>query len=62
MDCWKLDQDFFNKIISFLYYLVVCYAGSDTKLMRNTPSFKRSHMDRLLDKIIIGVNYFFFIF
>ncbi|CAF3737708.1 unnamed protein product [Rotaria sordida] len=36
---------------------IVCYAGSDTKLMKNTnkASFKRSHIDHLLDKIIIGV-------
>ncbi|CAF1217869.1 unnamed protein product [Adineta steineri] len=39
---------------------IVCYAGSDTKLMKNTnkPSFKRSHIDRLLDKIIIGILIF----
>ncbi|CAF0838805.1 unnamed protein product [Rotaria sp. Silwood1] len=36
---------------------VVCYAGSDTKLMNNTNKacFKRSHIDRILDKIIIAI-------
>ncbi|UJR34869.1 hypothetical protein I4U23_027647 [Adineta vaga] len=39
---------------------IVCYAGSDTKLMKNTnkSTFKRSHMDQLLDKIIIGILLF----
>lgn len=68
MACWKFVL--FILLKGNLFYLVVCYAGSDTKLMKNTnkASFKRSHMDRLLDKIIIGVklnkiknnfNYFF---
>jgi hypothetical protein len=53
-----MKNNLFNSI------LVVCYAGSDTKLMKNInkASFKRSHIDRLLDKIIIGVRLEYFHF
>jgi len=66
MGIWRFISNIF--ILFYLFYfilfnLVVCYAGLDTKLMKNInkASFKRSHMDKLLDKIIIGVNLFYFI-
>lgn len=36
----------------------MCYAGPDTKLMKNSgkASFKRTKIDRLLNQIIIGVR------
>ena len=38
--------------------LVVCYAGPDTKLMRNSgkATFKRTKIDHLLNRIILGVG------
>jgi hypothetical protein len=44
-------------------FLVVCYAGRDTKLMQNSgkPQFKRTKIDHWLNNIILGVNYFIFI-
>ena len=37
--------------------LVVCYAGPDTKLMKNSgkAKFKRTKIDHLLNRIILGV-------
>ncbi|CAF3762587.1 unnamed protein product [Rotaria socialis] len=39
---------------------IVCYAGPDTKLMKNTgtSTFKRSRIDRLLNKIFLGIACF----
>jgi hypothetical protein len=38
--------------------LVVCYAGADTKLIKNSGKapFKRTQIDRLLNRIILGVG------
>jgi hypothetical protein len=38
--------------------LVVCYAGPDTKLMKNSgkATFKRTKIDHLLNRIILGVR------
>jgi len=38
-------------------YGLVLFAGRDTKLMMNSgrTKFKRTHIDRLMNKIIIGV-------
>lgn len=37
---------------------VVCYAGPDTKLMKNSgkATFKRTKIDHLLNRIILGVR------
>jgi len=39
-------------------YGLVLFAGRDTKLMMNSgrSKFKRTHIDRLMNKIIIGVR------
>jgi magnesium-transporting ATPase (P-type) len=39
-------------------YGLVIFAGRDTKLMMNCgqTTFKRTHIDRLMNKIIIGVS------
>ena len=39
-------------------YGIVCYAGPDTKLMRNSgkAKFKRTKIDHLLNRIILGVK------
>ena len=39
-------------------YGLVIFAGKDTKLMKNSgkASFKRTHTDRLLNVLIIGVS------
>jgi len=39
-------------------YGLVLFAGRDTKLMMNSgkTKFKRTHIDRLMNKIIIGVR------
>jgi len=44
-------------------YGIVCYAGSDTKLMRNSGKavFKRTQIDRLLNRIILGIFCFLLI-
>ncbi|CAF1398670.1 unnamed protein product [Adineta steineri] len=36
---------------------IVCYAGSDTKLMKNSgkATFKRTQIDRLLNRLILGI-------
>jgi len=40
-------------------YGLVLFAGRDTKLMMNSgrTKFKRTHIDRLMNKIIIGVRH-----
>jgi magnesium-transporting ATPase (P-type) len=40
-------------------YGVVIFAGRDTKLMMNSgrAKFKRTHIDRFMNKLIIGVSY-----
>jgi len=40
-------------------YGLVLFAGRDTKLMMNSgrTKFKRTHIDRLMNKIIIGVSF-----
>ncbi|CAF4543736.1 unnamed protein product [Rotaria sp. Silwood1] len=42
---------------------IVCYAGPDTKLMKNSgkATVKRTQIDRLLNKIIIGIVFFLLI-
>jgi len=44
-------------------YGVVVFAGKDTKLMMNTgqASFKRTHIDRLVNILIIGILIFLFV-
>ena len=41
-----------------VFILVVCYAGPDTKLMKNSgkATFKRTKIDHLLNRIILGVS------
>ena len=41
-------------------YGMVIFAGKDTKLMKNSgkSTFKRTHTDRLLNVLIIGVSRF----
>ena len=43
-------------------YGMVVFAGKDTKLMMNSGQsvFKRTHIDRLVDVLIIGVRHRFF--
>ena len=40
-------------------YGLVIFAGKDTKLMQNSgqAKFKRTHIDRLLDYLVIGVSF-----
>lgn len=47
-----------NKFVFLWVILVVCYAGPDTKLMRNSgkATFKRTKIDHLLNRIILGVR------
>ncbi|CAF2582547.1 unnamed protein product [Rotaria sp. Silwood2] len=42
---------------------IVCYAGPDTKLMKNSgkAKFKRTQIDHLLNQIIIGIVFFLLI-
>ncbi|CAF1371382.1 unnamed protein product [Adineta ricciae] len=42
---------------------IVCYAGPDTKLMKNSGKapFKRTQIDRLLNRIILGIFFFLLI-
>ena len=49
---------FRRRFFVFGVILVVCYAGPDTKLMRNSgkASFKRTKIDHLLNRIILGVR------
>jgi len=44
-------------------YGIVCYAGSDTKLMRNSgkAKFKRTQIDHLLNRVILGIFFFLLI-
>jgi phospholipid-translocating ATPase len=44
--------------VSIISILVVCYAGPDTKLMKNSgkATFKRTKIDHLLNRIILGVR------
>ncbi|UJR15621.1 hypothetical protein I4U23_002557 [Adineta vaga] len=39
---------------------IVCYAGADTKLMKNSgkATFKRTKIDHLLNRIILGIFFF----
>lgn len=59
---WIIGGKFLVKtIIDFLFRIeisVVCYTGSDTKLMQNSgkPKFKRTKIDHWLNKIILGVG------
>ena len=43
-------------------YGLVVFAGSDTKLMKNggKAKFKQTHIDKLLNYLIIGVSSFFY--
>jgi hypothetical protein len=45
-------------LITVLFFEVVCYAGRDTKIMKNSgkAKFKRTKLDHLLDQLILGVR------
>ncbi len=47
-----------SKMFLSISFSVVCYAGPDTKLMKNSgkATFKRTKIDHLLNRIILGVR------
>lgn len=58
---WAIGgKEIYSIVFEYHSFVVVCYAGRDTKLMQNSgkPKFKRTKIDHWLNKIILGVNYF----